>query len=619
MPGRPGRKLQPSPDDSRSTEVVELVHRLIELIVRADSGWQEIADSIPRQTKQNLSYHVQTRTNGPDRLVVEQIVDFCCKKLDEPRGPLKAEFLRLREIADRGVPTSAAIGSGMPTEAEEAPPPPAVDPALVAPILQLVYMGQRHEAAQQLTAQYPEGGVELGQILTEIGSRTAAGVVDLIDAVIEEAGTARAETYLAALRDQDASVAAAVEAVPRTRPAPVPAAPTAEPTRPQTVLDEDPRKGDGRRRDALIRRGEVAQVAAEIINEAETGRATFSKRKVLDINLAGDLISNVLQDQGDDADILAILLSQLIEDGQAALATAILGRVHDNPENEPDVIQAVLQGMKRPSLQSALDHLAENDGSTDDPKGLLSLLLAQAPAPVTGAHLFKWELVRHPGTIEISELPHLQAVLRSMIERDVRATTHVLISQMETWNVETAFGAFRTKSPESTAAAAILGLAHADVTAAGRLLYNLLVVRPETASRLLFLLEAPRDEGDALGTVAQIVAAAIRQDPGLTPRLIARMVRHHDVPTQVLERVAHADEDHARRLARAMLVEDLPYCRTALRDLVRQGAHVLAGELLRQLGEQEPEGPWNLINRAIQDGATEAALANLDAYAPDQG
>ncbi|MFE0776879.1 hypothetical protein [Streptomyces sp. NPDC058861] len=481
-------------------------------------------------------------------------------------------------------------------------------------------MGQRHEAAQQLTAQYPEGGVEPGQILTEIGSRTAAGVMDLIDAVIEEAGTTLAETYLAALQSQDASVAAAVEAVPRTRPAPVPAAPATEPTRPQTVLDEDPRKGDGRRRDALIRRGEVAQVAAEVINEAESEREIFGGFTVrnLDINLARDLVFNVMQRQGDDADILAILLSQLIDDGQAALATAVLGRVHDSPESDPDAIQAVLQGMKRPSLQSALDHLAESDGGTDDPKKLLSLLLAQAPAPVTGAHLFKWEMARHPGTIEISELPHLQAVLRSMIERDVKATTHVLISQMETWNVETAFGAFRTKSPEYAAATAILGLAHADVTAVGRLLYNLLAVRPETASRLLFLLEAPRDEGDALGMVAQIVAAAIRQDPGLTPRLIARMVRHHDVPTQVLERVAHADEDHARRLARAMLVEDLPYYRTALKDLVRQGAHVLAGELLRQLGEQEPEGPWNLINRAIQDGATEAALANLDAYAPDQ-
>jgi hypothetical protein len=636
--GRPGRELDVSPDDNRSAEVKALVGKIYELIKEAKSTLTALGEeSSGRFTKQSLSRQLRDRRSGPDRHVVEYIVRHCCRRLAEAEEPRLAAFIGLWEAADHNPDAGQRSG-----RAGQAPPEPA-DPSLVGFVLQLVYGGERHQAAQILLSQYPAGGRELGRILAEVGRRTPGGVADLIDAVAEDAGSERADGYLTALHKSDPGVADLVQAVPRTRPRPPtpPAVPDTEAADTPNVLDLDPRKIDGRRRARLIRQGDVAQVAAEIVAEAtatakntakdttndhveDTAKDKFFLRLAsleigvpkVNIALATDLFAAVCQEDDDDEAVAAALLTQLIEDGHAELAAILLHTVHQIPQSGPTAAQNVLAAMKRPELLSMLDQLAEGT-LTRAPQRALPDVLAQAPATVTGAYLLKWELTKHPSSVDISQLPHLPRVLRNMIERDHYGTAQVLSSQMESWDVEAAFYT-HPERPESKVAFAVLSVARDDIESAGLLLLALLHKDLAASAQLLFLLEAPRADTGAPGLVASILTAAIRREPTTVVRFVARMARQHDMPARTLDRVANNDAHHGAQLATAMLIEDPSYAQAVLPELIKQNALTLTGELLRQLDNRDPAGPWKLIGHAVNDGNSEAALANLNAYLPGQ-
>ncbi|MGW1363064.1 hypothetical protein ACWCQP_37350 [Streptomyces chartreusis] len=616
---RPGRKLIVNWNDGRSAEVHTLVEEIHGLLRESDTTLETLGkESSGSSTKQSLSYQLKDRRKGPERHVVEYIVRHCCQRLGEAEQPRLAEFILLWEAANPDPGTGERRGTS------DRPSPELLDLSLVSSVLQLAYDGERHEAARLLLSQHPTGGREIGQILAEVGRRTPGGVADLLDAVAEDAGGELADAYFGALKDHEADVAAAVEAIPRTRPRPAtpPAAPDTKDANPPSILDLDKRKIDGRRRARLIRRGEAAQAAAEIVAEASTNASGFSSyraslgtapRKV-DIALATELFVAVCREDDDDETVAAALLTRLIEDGYAELTVSLLHKVHQIPEGGAAYAKDVLAAMKRPELLSALDRLAEG-ALKRAPEGALSDLLAQAPASVTGDYLLKWELTKHPSSVDISRFSHLPRVLRSMVERDHYGAAQVLSSQMASWDVEAAFYS-HPERPETKVATAVLDVARDDAESAGLLFLALLDRDPEGSARLFFLLEAPRADTSAPELVARIMAAAISRDPITVSRLVARMALRHDMPARILDCVAKNNADHGTQLASAMLIEDLTRAQAMLPDLVKQKALTLTGELLRQLGNRDSTGPWNLISHAVKDGDSDAAMASLDAYLP---
>lgn len=616
---RPGRKLIVNWDDGRSAEVHTLVEEIYGLLRESDTTLAALGEeSSGRTTKQSLSHQLGYRVSGPDRHVVEHIVRYCCQRLGEAEQPRLADFIRLWEAANPDP------GDGQRRETSDRPPPKSVDLSLASSVLQLVYDGERQDAARFLVSLHPEGGVEVGQVLAEVGRRTPGGVADLLDAVAEDAGGELADAYFDALKDHEADVAAAVEAIPRTRPRP--AAPSAgrvtEDADPPSVLDLDTRKLDGRRRARLIRRGETAQVAAEIVAEASANASAFFIYRAdpgitppkVDSALATELFFAVCREDDDDETVAAALLTRLIEDGHTELAVSLLHKVHQIPEGGAAYAKDVLAAMKRPELLSALDRLAEGT-LRRAPEGALADLLAQAPASVTGDYLLKWELTKHPSSVDISQFSHLARVLRSMVERDHYGAAQVLSSQMASWDVEAAFYS-RPERPETKVATAVLDVARVDAESAGLLFLALLDRDPEGSARLLFLLEAPRGDTSAPELVARVLAKAISRDPITVSRLVARMALRHDMPARILDCVAKNDAHHGTQLASAMLIEDLARTQAMLPELIKQNALTLTGELLRQLDNRDSTGPWNLISHAVKDGDRESAMANLDAYLP---
>ncbi|WP_119580637.1 hypothetical protein [Streptomyces europaeiscabiei] len=593
-------------------EVIELVSKIHDLTYEADLSLRALGDGHSQALSRQLR---KEKSLGPDWHVVENIVRRCCQKLGEAEQPRLDAFRRLWEAVNRHP------DAGRRREIPVQPPQEPADRALVGSVLQLVYDGERHTAAQYLLMRYPAGESGIGQVLVEVGHRTPAGVADLLDAVAEDAGSELADTYLKALKKSDPEVGAAVEAIPRTRPAPpTPAAvPDTGAVEAPDILDLDPQKINGRRRARLIRKGEVTQVAAEIIAEASVEKTGFTRagtRRVIDITRATELFAAL--GDGDDGQetVAAALLTRLIEDDHAELAVILLHKDHQIPEKGPAYTKSVLTAMKRPELLSAFDQMAAGTLERVPERALLDLL-AQAPPPVAGTHLLKWELTRPLSSMDISELPRLALILRSMIERDHHGTAQVLSNQMKGWDVEKAFYS-HPERPETRVASAILGVARDDIESIGLLLLALLAHSLEDSARLLFLLEAPRGHTGTTALVSLILAAAIQRDSVTVPRLIARMARDHDVPARLLDQVSKADARHGAQLATAMLIEDLPYFRSALPDLIQQNALTLAGELVRQLNNHDPAGPWTLIGHALDNGSSDAAIANLAAYLPGQ-
>jgi hypothetical protein len=618
MRNRPGAPV--SRDHSgKPPEVVDLVVALQELIDEAGTNRSEVAGGLPgKHSKQSVSRSLNS-LKGPDRQLVLGIVRFCSERLGEPADSRVEVFARLWEAAN---PTRSAQVVLRPSGENQPETPEPVDLSMVALVLGLVVEGARHEAAVQLVSTYPQGGAMLGQILAEVGRRLPGGVVDILDAVAEEAGTPLANTYLDSLRNAEADVAATVDAVPRTRPAPPEPPATAEPL---NIVDQDPEDLQGRRHALLLRNNEVAQVVAEILAEVTPTRLAAGSREFFDIDAvrrfrrgldterAFRLIKAICDHDPDDTRLLAVLLPNLIAEGHPRLVLQFLYAVHQMPDEGPRLAHDTLAAMPRPELISALDQLAT--GEIDDiGPDTLDVLLGDAPGPVTREILLRHAETGKRAPVDLAALPHLNVVLRAMIERDCPTTALVLAREIDTWDVESAVR-LPADRPETRIASVLLDLARDDVEGPGRLLYFLLAQSAEDAARLLFLLEMRTGDADRLPLVAKIVTAAIRRDPQRAVILLAINARQHGTPIRLLERAVQENTEYTRLLATAMLTTDhLPYFRELLPDFIRQEALALTVELLRQLADRDSGGPWDLVGHALKDGNSSAALDILEPY-----
>ncbi|MFD9857416.1 hypothetical protein ACFWXZ_34790 [[Kitasatospora] papulosa] len=611
-PRRPGRPMKSGLHDlsHQSTQVRELVRALHALIAEAGVSYRQIADKTPGfKNRQALSRNVR-REAGPDKHVVEALVRYSSQALGEPEDARLAHFLTLWRSAQPAGPAEADPGEDIPMGVGP------VDLSQVASILLLVSDGHLSAGAALLVASHPQGGEALGQILAEVGRRTPGGVMDLLDAVTEQAGAGTADSYGQALDEADPVVATAVRAVPRTRPEHVEvpeqvAAPSPD------LLQLTPQEIQGRRRARQIRAGDVAQVAAELIVEASTEsvsptgfrrhvniRLDQDLQRPLDIDRAWQLLLDICKQDPDDEIIVASLLSQMVADGHPQFAVSVLETVHSVADEGPGYVRTIQEQMKRPTLLSALESLAT--GKVNAEPATLQALLVQAPPRVTAAFLLQNDPAGLDPALDICELPRLEAILRSMTEISYPATALVLARQMEKW--ETFFP--QADGPEKKFASTFNDMARAAPHQAGLLLHVLIWQSPEQASTLMSTLERSHGEPPGLGPASDAIGAALRHD-ALTAGLIARAARHHRPAYHLLDRVAQNDASHATALAAAMLHNDLPHFASLLPTMINMDALVIAAEMVRQLTYRDPKGPWSAVAEALKDGDRNAALEHL--------
>ncbi|WP_327257097.1 hypothetical protein [Streptomyces sp. NBC_01244] len=424
-----------------------------------------------------------------------------------------------------------------------------------------------------------------------------------------------------ALEDCAEDVAAAVRRhLPPDPPIDVPDDVDApEPAVPAVSIEAlDPTAFEGKRLALLVRRGDVAQAATDILVRAtpdpdSDGARTniFSKMSLghegVHLSNAADGVLALRQSDAEDLRTLAAVLGALALRGHPDLAAVVLRRLADDDTAlATDVLQAVPR-----SQALAVVRASTTVSFTTIGFGATEALLARAPAPVAAEFLLAAardsQGAKEPTDL-LMGLPHRTEVLHRMAAGDHQQTARVLNAVAVDWSLTD------HNTPEHRITASFLHVARADSAVAARVLLQFLRFNTGSAADLLYLMETASAQGDATRVTARALAGTLDLAPSVAATEIARMARREDFPIRLLEQVTVDNSPHGTLLATHMMAQDLAYFRSQIPSMIRQRATTLAAELLRQLAGQEPEAPWTLIRQALTAGAIEAALANADAY-----
>jgi len=136
-------------------------------------------------------------------------------------------------------------------------------------------------------------------------------------------------------------------------------------------------------------------------------------------------------------------------------------------------------------------------------------------------------------------------------------------------------------------------------------------------SRFVFYLAAGTQDNDILWMAAEMLATAIRLNPNVSDYIISLMLKEGDRASidVLLDHLTEKHPDQGSEVVKAMLARtEQGGIATWIRELLRNGALELAGEMLRQASESDPNGSWNLVAHAVEDGNgnLEAAISILD-------
>ncbi|MGX1541120.1 hypothetical protein [Streptomyces adustus] len=556
----------------------------------------------------------------PPQHIIQSVVRYCIGRIggQDQHGWLD-EVNRLWTQAQAAHPL---------TQEEKAPRPhasvlgAAVDPGFIEQLLHLLIEGEHELIAMQLVTAYPNG-VGAGKVLEEIGRRSPGGAAAVVDAVAEQAGQDVAAASMESLAENAAEVASAVRRLLPPPPKPP------EVSHPVTsaavsVADLDPLVFDGRRLSRLIRRGDPAQAASEILAQATAEpnidaegrpvRHASIARAVAELELgyervnirqAARLLLSLRQGDADDPRTFALVLGQLVLRDHTELTAVVL---HQLACDDAALATAVLDSMNRPHLLKVLE--ATNTPTRHMSAGITEALLTHVPARATADFLLAAALgsdsVREAADM-MSRLQDCTAVLHRMAAIDHQQTARILNALAQNWTLT-------GDAPERRIAQAFLSLARTDTRPAARVLLQLLRLNTGSAADLLFLMETGLADSDATQVAAKALAATLDIDRGTASVLIVHMACREDFPIRLLERVAVENRSHATLIAARMVAQNLTYFRSQIPLMIRQQATTLVGELLLQLETQEPNAPWKLIRQALSAGAVPAALANADAY-----
>jgi hypothetical protein len=638
--GRRGRRLVFNPEGlpaGTSKEVKQLDAALIELINKAGTTLTQIAEeSKINSDRKSLSRQLHQQA-GPDEHVVMAIVEHCAQILEDDRSQLIEHFSRLwSQAQDNG---------GDSPDNHQLPPGLALtepaDPSLAIPYLEMLTDGQETTAATMLAGQYPQGGPTVGGILAEIGRRIPSGTAGLLQAVAEvvpELATA----YLQALTEADEDTAAEVRWF-------MPPPPEPEPPEDEGILGMDPASINGRRRAAMIRRGDTARVAAEILREAEfrpppavketpkDDHARFmdlvekaargDEQERYDLAQATDLVMAVGYHAGDDASqLLGKLLNALTQDGHARLAAGCLAVL---AKASTEAVREILDVINRPGLTAALK-LLESGARPAGTRADVAVLLQQAPPAVLGDRLLERKQEQE-APVDFLQVRSPRQTLAYMTTQDRDRAARYLSRLISPRSTDPA-SASRIQV-QNIIAAVVLDLSRADRETAGLLLYGLITVNPAAARRLLYLMAVPAAQGEPQ-QAADLLAAVLDTAPTSAPKLLAELAHSDSDPVLapgpaaqprpapgepgsvawLLDLMATAHPDQGPPVATALLNEDIQHFKTQLQPLIRHRALALAGELLCQLPQWEPVGPWPVMSAALEEGNLDTALTALEQY-----
>jgi len=615
-----GRPLVYHPRPRASVEVNQLRQALIELINRAETTLSEIAES------EQISGGLKTLSRqlnddrGPDKHIVLAVVRHCALLVSEPAEQLTSKYTDLWDAARRDYERAAPPRSALP--GPPAPEPP--DPALVEPVLELVADGDDGLAATVIAKQYPEAGPAAGGIIAEIARRVPDGAAGLLAAIIDHRGYDVARAYMESFSQADEQTAARVLADPRLKPPP----PSDAPGR-ASILDKDPADLIGQRRAAKVRQGSVAQVVADIIQEAQfeslpaddsNGTLLASVRRQrrrradpdgrYDILQAADLVLDVVRNSKDGAvQILGRLLNALAADGHVELAARVLGAMAGVTG---DGIGEVLDVMSPPALVKVLELLAW-DHRLDEFQSQTPSLMARA-RPLVLAQLLLEQERRNSQTpaVDFSQLRTAKQVLAEMLSRNALLTASFIGKKIKMPGI---LGLSEPSPEETGLVAAVRDLAPSDLSATGQLLGRLLSINIWDGIRFVLYLAAGTEDDETLWMAAEMLAAAIRLNPSASDHIIslARKTGNRASIDMLLDHLIEKHPDQGREVVDAMLARADPASTAIqLRGLLRSQALALAGEMLRQIPQSDPRESWDLVALAVKDGNLGAAIDILE-------
>ena len=626
MPGgtskRPGRPLVFRPIANASAEVNQLAQALIELINRAETTLGAIAESEHVSGGLKALSRQLGDARGPYKHIVLAIVQHCAPLLGEPADQLSSRYTDLWNAARGDYDGSRNARGTLP--AEPAGPEP-IDPALVVPVLELVADGDDAVAASVIAQQYPEAGPTAGRVIAEIGRRIPDGTAGLLAAIVNDRGYDFARTYMEAFAQADEETAAGVLTDPRLQPPALDEPPDNASTS-MSILDKDPADLTGQRRAAMIARGSVVQVVADLIHEAEFAplpevgsdgklRPNWARREQrrrgdpsgrYDIQRATDLVVAVIRNATEDtAQILSQMLNTLVTGGHAELAARVLGEVSE------DGVGEVLDAMTPHALLEALKLLAWDSRLYEFQPQLPSLMAWARPLVVAQLLLEREQRNSQTPTVDLLQLRSTKQVLAEMLSRNALLTASFISKKIEKMS-----GPPEPGSEEATLVGAVRDVASADLSGTGQLLGQLLNIDMWAGTRFTFQLAVGTEDDGTLWMAAEMLAAAIRLNQRVPDFIFSLMKGEAANPASINMLLDHLIEKHAdqgREVVKAMLREADPASTTIrLRELLHGGALGLASEILRQISESAPNESRTLLTFAVRDGDLEAAIDILE-------
>jgi hypothetical protein len=478
---------------------------------------------------------------------------------------------------------------------------------LVEGLLQLMATGDDAVAAEQVIQWYPEAGGAAGAVLTEVGGIMPSGVIGLLAAVNDLIGYDQAFLYIQSISQRDPTLAACIADDPRLQPPP----PVTEShTAPElSIRYKDPADLNGKRWAVMVDRGHSSQVVADIVRESQRGvdqpNDAFSPKAN---RAAAKLVMDVVRNASDNPGrTLGTLLGRFVAEDHAWTAARALTRV---ARDDARVLPSAIDAMSSSALQEMLDLLAHGH----DPR--LPALLGQMPPRVT-AHLFlKWEQ-EHPEALpgDLAEVRSPSEVLRQMAELNLPLAASFMS---------------RIIDPPEEITDIALDLVSNDLSITTQLLNRVAVVAQTEALMLIASMILSTKDVQVIGLSAGLLAAMIRHEPDRVPHQIAQLVRVNGHPdsasdedrglwliansrepdnlNRLLDRLMEKNPDEGRQVVSSMVEADVTYCKRLLPVLIKRHNLVFTCELLLQLANHEPDGPWAGIANVVSDGNFKVAI-----------
>lgn len=586
-----------------SREVAELRVALNALIDRAGLSQTHIRlERYPGRPSQLISDSLR-RKSGPDKHIVQAIVEICLTALGEDIEVGGAEYFELWNRTPLGL-----------ASAKMEPPHDQAGgrtQELLEHLLEALVDGQEADLAAELMTG-ALAGPELSAAVVELGLREPEAVVALLLALEHQGGVEIAQSIFDQIVAADFAVAEAVRGSPAAvllvslagSPDPLPPIPL--PPQREVLRDLNPVVTRGRRLASLLGRGDTTQPVLEFLAAPEKPSKTEDDSRPGVVSSVGELLHAVIATADGPTQVGRLLVAMSASGHRAGLASCFVALVMGIGASDADTKAVRDEALAAIPAEVQAEALLELCGDPTKTRVLTKVMRQLPPGMLVDA--FRTDVLMNAGPaggVFLLLVPEAAAdeiwasVLRAPDGTGPSTTFHAIIA----WNDAMGGGEF------ADAARRLLALVPTHGGQVRQVLRLALEKRPPEAALLL----AACEEQDG-AAAARLLAQVLAETPEMVERVADLAIStEQGVPVQLLQRMLDMALGEAQAVLIALVLHhQVETYRILVRDFRTRRSVV--EQLLTHNATRDPSGPWLDAKAALGSGQFDEYLHLLESH-----